>query len=420
MSADLTTLADALKECYPKARFLQLIYKDAPFLARVPKEEKFPGSKVVVPVRYGISQGVSATFTYAQTLSTATSSLIERFELQRKKKFGIAVIDGETIKATASDEGAFVKALTEEIDSCLLALKRRLAWDLYRNGHGRVGTVGSIAAGGSTITLANTEDVVGWEKGMVIQACTTEDSGVLHNSGATLTVSAVNRATGVITFSAGVTATIAAITTSDSLFAYGDRHNNATPTQYCIAGLKSWVPQSAPATTDSFLGVNRSVDPTRLAGQRVDGSAVPIEEALIDGAVQVGREAGNLSDYYVSFGNWAKLEKALGARVRYSEESINGTAGIAFKAIEISGPGGTIKVFADAYCPADTAFGLSLDSWKLRSMGPMISVLDEDGLNMLRQSTANGYESRHAFYGELSTDAPGHNVNVKLSTTASA
>ena len=418
MSADLTSLANAIKECYPKARFLNPIYKDAPFLARVPKEEKFFGNKVVVPVRYGISQGVSATFANAKTLSLATSSLIERFELVRKKKYGFAVIDHETIKATSADEGAFVRALTEEIDSMLLALKRRLAWDLYRNGHGRVGTVGSLS--GSTITLANTEDVVGWEKGMVIQASTSEDTGILHNSGATLTVSAVNRATGVITFSAGVTATISAVTTSDSLFAYGDRNNAASPSQYCIAGLKSWIPQSAPATTDSFLNVNRSSDPTRLAGQRVDGSSVPIEEALIDGAVQVGREAGALTDYFVSFNNWAKLEKALGARARYTEESISGTAGVGFKALEVSGPGGTIKVFADAYCPADTAFGLDLDSWKLRTMGPMISVLEEDGLMMLRQSDANGYESRHAFYGELGCDAPGHNVNVKLSTTASA
>lgn len=415
--ADITTYADALKEYYTKQRVLSLVYKDAPLLALMPKSEKFVGSKLPVPVRYGIAQGVSANFGYAQTLSESTYTLIERFELQRKKKFGIAVIDGELIKATASDDGSFVKALTEEIDSVILAMKRRLAWDLYRNGHGRVGTVGSIS--GSTVTLANTEDVVGWEKGMVIQACTTEDSGALHNSAATLTVSGVNRATGVITFSAGVTATISALTTSDSIFAYGDRQDAASPTRQCIAGLKAWVPQSAPSST-SFLGVDRSVDPTRLGGQRVDGSAVPIEEALIDGAVQVGREGGVLSHYFVSFANWAKLEKALGARVRYSEESIAGVAKIGFKAIEVSGPGGIIKVIADAYCPADTAFGLSIDSWKLHSMGPMISVLDEDGLNMLRQSDANGYESRHAFYGELGCDAPGHNVNVKLSTTASA
>ena len=419
MSADITTYADALKEYYTKQRVLSLVYKDAPLLALLPKAEKFVGNKLPIPVRYGIAQGVSATFANAQTLSTATSSLIERFELLRKKKFGIAVIDGELIKATSSDDGSFVKALTEEIDSVITAMKRRLAWDLYRNGHGRVGTVSAFAGGATTITLGNTEDVVGWEKGMVIQACTTEDSGVLHNSAASLTVSAVNRATGVITFTAGVTSTIAALTTSDSMFAFGDRNDAATPARQCIAGLKAWIPQSAPSST-TFLTVDRSLDPTRLGGQRVDGSAVPIEEALIDGAVQVGREAGNLSHYFVSFANWAKLEKALGARVRYSQESVNGTAGIGFKAIEVSGPGGVIKVIADAYCPSDTAFGLSMDSWKLYSMGPMISVLDEDGLNMLRQSTSNGYESRHAFYGELGCDSPGHNVNVKLSTTTSA
>lgn len=410
MTADLTTFADALKEYYTPQRVESLIYKDAPLLALLPKQEKFPGNKLPIPVRYGISQGVSATFATAQSLSTSTSLLIERFELQRVKKYGICVIDGETIKATNSDDGAFLKALTAEIDSVMLATKRRLAWDAYRKGWGKVGVISSIS--GATFTLTLTEDVVGFEKGMQLLFGATEESGTLRSSTA-LTVSGVNRSTGVITCSATVT-TITGVTTGDYVFVNGDRTNTASPTRLCMAGLGAWVPQTAPTTGDSFLTVDRTSDPTRLAGQRVDGRGIPIEESLIEGAVVTGREGGALTHYFMSYGVWSKLEKALGSRVRYSEAVPGGSAKIGFKAIVVTGPGGEIKCVADAYCPSDTVYGLDINSWKLYTMGPMIDVAGEDGLDILRQSSSDGYESRHAFYGNLGCDAPGHNVTIQV------
>ena len=411
MSASTTTYADALKEYYTTARLADLFYGDAPLLANLKKSGKFPGNKLVVPTRYGIAQGVSATFATAKTLSQSTSSLIERFELTRVKKYVFATIENEVLKASKGDEGSFVEALTEEIDSALLCGKRRMAWDAYRGGYGKVGVIGSISV--TEITLSQVEDVVGFEKGMEIVFAATEAASALR-SATTLQVTGVNRATGVITCSATITS-ITNTTAADVIFYAGDRQNSATPSRICIAGAEAWVPQSAPSTA-TFFAVDRTLDVTRLAGQRVDGRGAPVHEALIEGRVQVGREGGKPTHVFLNHTYWAKLEKELGTKVRYSNEVAKNGANIGFNAIDLVGPGGGIKVIADAYCPADTAFMMDMSSWKLHFIDEMFSNAGDggDGLEMLRDADADQLESRWAFYGNLACDAPGHNANIRL------
>jgi hypothetical protein len=57
---------------------------------------------------------------------------------------------------------------------------------------------------------------------------------------------------------------------------------------------------------------------------------------------------------------------------------------------------------------------LQLDTWKVYSLGKMVRVLDTDGLQMLRQSSADGVEVRYGGYLQIGCNAPGFNVNVQL------
>jgi hypothetical protein len=414
MSATATTYEAILKEYYTDARLEELFRQDAPLLDRLPRAEKFPGNLMPIPVRYGIAQGVGSQFSTARTLSTTSSALFERFDSARVKKYVFARTDGETYHATKDEEGAFVEALTSEIDSALLAGKRRLAYEAYRAGWGKCGVINSdTGSATTTITLSSIDDVTIWEKGMTVVFGAAEATGSLRGSGAALTVSAVNRATGVITFTAAIT-TITSVTSGDICFIEGERQASGTMARRCVVGLEAWLPQTSPATDDSFLGVNRSTDPTRLAGQRVSATTVPLEEALIAGNVQIGREGGKTDDWFMGYASWARLEKGLGTRVRYTNEVSKGTANVGFKAIEIHGPGGTAKVFADAFCPGTKAFGLSMQSWKLRYIDKMFMNRGDgtDGLKMLRVVDEDSFESGWAFYGNVQCDSPGHNVTV--------
>ena len=80
----------------------------------------------------------------------------------------------------------------------------------------------------------------------------------------------------------------------------------------------------------------------------------------------------------------------------------------------INGPRGMIKVIPDQNCPEDVAYMLQMNTWKLYSLGKAVKVLNSDGLNMLRQSSADGVELRHGFYGNVGCRGPGYNVRVAL------
>jgi len=414
MGLDLTTFNAALKEYYSQDYVENLVYKKNPFLAMVPKQPKFPGKNLPVPLIYGNPQGVNSQFATAQTRAAATNTRVSQFTLTRVKKYGIAVIDGETLKASQDEEGAFIEAATTEIDGVINAATRRIATDAFRGGWGKVGVMANSSFATTVITLVTTEDAINFEIGMQLELAAAEGSGTLR-AGGPMTVVAVDRSAGTVTVGANISATIATAAQNDVIFISGDRESAATPTRRCIAGLEAWLPQTAPTVGggDSFFGVDRSSDPTRLAGQRVSGVGAPIEELLIEAAVVVGREGGRLSHAFCSYKAWSQLQKALGAKVMYDMVASSNRADIAFKAISVNGPDGEIKVIADQNCPGNKIFGLQLDTWKLASIGPVVSTIDEDGNDILRVYNADQVESRNGFYGNLFCQAPGFNATIQ-------
>lgn len=412
---NLTTFNSMLKEHYTDDYIQNLVYKKNPLFALMKKMEDFGGRNLRVPLIYGNPQGRSATFSQAQARSVLTSSRVTDFILTRVRDYSIATIDNETIEASKGNENAFMEALTTEIDGAINTLTRSLAIGMYGTGYGDVGQIGSIS--GATITLAVPETVTNFEVGQMLDDSATQGASVLRaygTSGNGLIITGVNRSTGVLTFGFNVTDATNGIPTAvagDYLFVTGDRQNSATPSALKVGGLEGWLPAATPGST-SWFGVDRTVDPTRLAGQRFDGTALPIEEALIEGASLVAREGGQLDHYFMNFKQWSNLEKALGSKVQYVD--LQATPTVGFRAMQIAGPGGFINVVPDQNCPTNRSYGLQLDCWKLNSLGKAVRVIDTDGLQMLRQTTADGVEVRYGFYGNIGCSAPGYNINVQL------
>jgi hypothetical protein len=382
-----------------------MVYKDNPFLALVNKMEDFGGRNLPIPLIYGNPQGRSATFSNAQTRGALTSSKLADFVLTRVKDYSIATIDNETLEASKGNANAFMEAATVEVDGAINSLTRSLATSVFRSGFGDIGVVGSIV-NTNDIILSDLASVVNFEVGMVVVASASQGSNLLRVGSASIT--AVNRASGTITLS--TVAGITSLAPADSLFVQGDRQDSATPTRLKVSGLEAWVPSSAP-TSSAFFGVDRSVD-SRLGGLRKDGTALPIEEALIDSAALVAREGGKIDHFFMSYEKYAELEKALGSKVQYVDLAMN--AQIGFRGIIINGPRGPVKCIPDQNCPSTRIFGVQMDTWKLYSLGKAVRVIDSDGLQMLRQASADGIEVRYGFYGNLGCRAPGYNINVQV------
>lgn len=347
-----------------------------------------------------IPQGVSSTFANAQ--ANKTSSLLKAFLITRNKEYAIASIDNETIEASRNNSGAFIEAASFEIDGAIEAAGRSIAIALFGTGSGSL-AVSNTTSTGTSIALVQPEDVTNFEVGMELQFSTADGGGSVKSG--KVQVSAVNRDSGVLTVSAlSAIAGGAGIVAGDFIFRDGDYDSK-------LKGVRAWLPDSSPSATP-FFNVDRSVDPTRLAGIRYDGSALPIEEALIAAASRVAREGGKPDYCFMNYSKFADLEKALGSKVQYIDLKAN--AEIGFRGILINGPRGPIKVVADQNCKADRAFMFSMEYWKLMSLGAAPRILDIDGLKMLRESSADAVEVRVGAYLQLTCRAPGFNSNIYL------
>lgn len=409
MALDLTSFDSFLKETYSPEAVEDLVYKDNPLFALVKKHEEFGGKNKNIGLIYGNPQGRSATFSNAQTRGAATSSQVTDFTLTRVSDYSIATIDNETLLASKGDKNAFLEATTTEIDGAINSLTRSIATAMYRTSAGEIGQVSAepAEAASTVITMKSAGDITNIEVGMALNIHSALSGGSqrsLDGSTTQMIVSAVDRSNGTFTIGTAYdsSGTIAA---NDYIFVEGDRGAK-------ISGLASWLPTTAPTSGDSFFGVDRSVDVTRLAGVRYNGSSDPIDEALIEGASRVAREGGKVDHCFLSYSKFAELEKALGAKVQYVDLSMSAEVG--FRGIQIHGPRGTIKVVPDMNCPDDKAYMLQLNTWGLHSIGKAVRAIDTDSLQMLRQASSDGVEVRWGFYGNLACKAPGFNAVVTL------
>jgi hypothetical protein len=420
----------ALKELYTddKEYMKDLVYKENPFLALVPKNESpdgFAGKYIPVPLEYGTPQGRSHTFANAQSQQTPTS-LVSYFVFVIED-YQLVTITNLLMEQTKTNAGAFVDAAKLQMDGGFRNLTNNIAFELFGSGTATRGIssaastqVGGTAVGGVTMTLTNSQQIVAFEVGMLLVASTT-DGGAPSTD--TVMITAVNRATGVIngtasaaTLSAnwGIGTALAYLTVSGDLPATGAIN---TGSFLALSGLAAWIPVTSPATNDNFWGVNRSADPTRLAGCRFNAQSFTIEEGMTNALAFLNREGGKPDLCVMDFASYASLVNALGAKVQYVQVD-HDEVEVAFEGITFQSAYGRVTVLADRSCPPQTAYLLTMNTWKLRSLGkvPHILTYGMEGLEGLRVGNADALEIRIAYYGNLICSAPGWNCVVQLSS----
>jgi hypothetical protein len=412
---DTTALAAVLKQKYTQKRFRLLCYKKNPLYALIPKNTEFDGRNKLITVRNATPQGRGPTIGVAQANKTA--SVYNGFVVTRVSDYSTATVTGEAIKAAKGSEGALIEGLTKEIDGAINTCMRSLAITMYRNGGGARGQISSGSnVSTTTITLANASDATNFEYGMTV--CTAVDDGYnnggsllgLRGGGATaITVTGVDRDAGTVTTNVAWN-TVPSAAANDYIFqtaaGVGSDYNSM------IRGLSAWLPATAPGSTDNFFGVNRNQDVTRLGGIRIAGNGAAIEDTLTDAAVRAVREGGSPDHVFLNPLDWAKLSKSLGAKVLYDRATPIDEPEIGFKAIMLDGPEGPVKVVADVNCPQGTAYMVQLDTLTMESLGEAPMILDVDGVTILRNPTSDTYDVRIGYYGNLTCEAPGWNVNI--------
>jgi hypothetical protein len=401
--SNFTALQAILKEYYGPQQVKNLVYKRNKWLAMIHKEEDWSGLVVPVPVIYGNPQGASATFSYAKSNQTASSAV--RFIMNWTQDYAHATITNLVNLASRNDAGAFLKAVKNEMDGALRTAENRLSGSLFRQSTGTIGSTTAIATG--VVTLADSMSVTQFEVGQTIEASGSDGGAALGTQGYVI---AVDRSLGKVTFSTsqgGAAATPGSWTGTMYFRVQGDVNLK-------LNGLADWLPTTAPAGGDNFNGVDRSKDPSRLAGIRWDGSQQTIEEALIDAAALAAREDGNPELGLTNHFTFAALEKSLGSKVNYVNYEHDEIPGIGFQGIRVHGADSEINIFADRNCPSQRVYLIDPDAWTLGSMKACPHILTElDGLTELRDPSNDATQVRIGSYAILASNAPGHNAVVK-------
>lgn len=403
MTATTINMAAILKTIFPSGLPKDATYKDNPLLALMPKATDFYGEDAKAPLKYAPNAGRSSTFSTAQSNSTNVKNVAFRYA--RKSDYAVARITNELILASKNNSGAFVSALKQEIDSAQLNVSNSAAQAVYGNGSGCIGQISSATTlASTTIKLANPEDIVFFEVDYRIKLSAANGGGSVKSG--VLTVVAVDRETGYITVDQNISSGVATASLGDFISIEGDYDKK-------MSGLAAWLPSVAPTSGDSFFGVDRSLDVTRLAGFRGDLSALPIEEALIQGGMKIGRDGGKVDHVFMSFQKYADLTKSLGSKVQYVDVMAK-DAGIGFQGVKVNLGKSIATVIPDRNCPDNKMFMLQLDSWKVHSLEGMPMILDMDGLKMLRVSNDDAAEIRVGYYAQIACNWPGANGSFSI------
>jgi len=403
MTASTINMAAILKTIFPSGLPKDATYKDNPLLALMPKATDFYGEDAKAPLKYAPNAGRSSTFATAQENSTNVKNVAFRYS--RKSDYAVARITNELILASKNNSGAFVSALKQEIDSAQLNVSNSAAQAVYGNGSGVIGQLAaSTTLASTTIQLRNIEDIVFFEVDYKIKLSAANGGGSVRSG--VLTVVGVDRELGTVTVDANISTAIPAATVNDYISVEGDYDKK-------MKGLGAWIPSIAPSIGDNFFGVDRSVDVTRLAGFRGDLSSLPIEEALIQGGMKIGRDGGKVDHVFMSFQKYADLTKSLGSKVQFVD-ILAKDANIGFQGVKVNLGKSIATVIPDRNCPDNKMFMLQLDSWKLHSLEGMPMILDMDGLKMLRVSNDDAAEIRVGYYAQIACNWPGANGQFSI------
>lgn len=403
MSLDLTALDPALKQYYKNIGVQDLASQGRPCYALIKKDENAGGRNWPIPVRYTNPQGTSHD--YQTAIANSSESELEDYLLGAKKLYTNIDIDALTLKATKSKKLAFEMAV-KEIDHGIEAHMDSLSKKLFRASGGAIGEIQAITEVESpredSITLKSTGDAFNFFRNQVLNGDTVNGGGTVHVGAATVT--SVDVDAGKVHFSSSPTGSITGLAVDDFLFVDGDYGLS-------LSGFASWIPDTAPVSGDSFLSVDRSNDPVRLAGSRLAASGLSVEEALINMSNKLSKLNSKPDYCFMSFDKYRDLILELEGRLRYVDVD---SGKVGFKGVEIIGRDGAIVCLPDNGCPDERAYMVQSDTWVLMSVEGAPHIKDEDGSKFFRSLTADDYSTQIISYCNLACLAPGKNGVIKF------
>jgi len=435
-SSAVTNVA-TLKELYSDDAWVMKSYilNRNPALALIDKDESesgMGGKYFPIPALVNPGGGRSAALGIAQNNSSAPQTV--EFQVTRTQNYSNFVLTGDFLRASAESVGAFMPAAELNVKSAFQSLGNDYALMLFGDGSGKRGTyglgAGSISSG--VITLDSAQSALNFTPGMALVSYSVSGQTPTQSTGAAVGyVIAVDTGAGTVTVSATFAGAAGVPSNWSTSFPYlaqiGDvnfiTNGLSSANMLKMAGFGAWIPSTAPSGSDLFFSVNRSVSPTQLAGLRFSGSSESIQDALIDAVNTLaaqGTEAGDPDFIFINPASYQALLKQLTSQGVYQmiKAKINEEASLSFKALVLPTANGEIAILQDRNCAPQTAYIITLKTWKLRFNGKMAQFItypglfDQIGLPVAGQDAV---QTAVGGYGNLTCSSPVANAVVSLS-----
>jgi hypothetical protein len=373
------------------------------------KDTKFAsdGTKYVV---VSIAPGAGGSANIANAIANQSATQQVRFSLGRKKLYEVGSIDGEAMAVARNgggdnSKGAILDIVKHAMKLARYAFSRTFGRAVWGSGGGARGRISGVTTG-TSITLTNRADSVGFFKGMKLQAQDNDGyTTVTSPRIGTATITSVQRKTSsgtcTLTASAAWDTLIGGAAANDYLFREGDY------AQY-PNGIPGWAPLVDPGGGDSFLGVNRSTagDMNYLSGWRVSGSGQPKQQTLIDAAAEAKM---NGIDVRTVFMNPLDMRDAFKEQSSYKTIEVKtDRPNIGYEGIKLLASVGSMTVLEEADVPQGYFWLLNPgQDWTCRSAGDCPMLLDFDGLkSFLRNPNGDDYQFRLGCYMNFENAEP--------------
>ena len=376
----LTSAEKALKTVYLGVVANQLNTGVNPFMAKIEQTTSDVwGKQIVKMVPYGLNGGVGAG-TETGTLPMAAGNNYERFTLDLKNLYGRIEISDKAMRASLSNEGAFVNLLNAEMEGLLKASKFNLGRMLFGDGSGSLTTL--PAANPSSATAITVDDVRNLTEGMVVDVVGGTSKTVLSGMGG-LRILAVDRTNKSITVDKAISGTI---TKGDILTVQGSVNNE-------ITGLGAIF-----SATGTLYGLDKSTHKWLVPKTYTKNtlSLEAIQEAIDDIDITTGGKVDMILCSYDARRHYIDLCSTLRMNVDYME--LDG----GYKTITYSG----IPVVADRFAPAGTMYLLNSSDFKLHQLCDWRWIEGNEGKVLHQNADTATYNATLVKYADLICDRP--------------
>jgi hypothetical protein len=352
----LTTFDALLKNVY-RGPIVELLNQETFMIDQIEKENvnnmgAFTGRQLVFPVHTARNRGRGATTDGGSLAAPGYQSYLDGIVSIRYFDEGIELSD-MVIKQSEKDEGAFVRALTSEMEGATTDLRKDLNRMVYGTGDGLLATVSGTPGAGTSITVDSGQYIaVGDTVDIIVKSSGATTNGVVGTAvtAVSYTGSASSATQTAATLTIG-TATAGATSNLYGVYITGDRNNETD-------GLRNIC-----NTGRTLHAINSTTYPVWDSNVISAAQSNPSEDQFMQLAQKIRLRSGKNIDVFVtSLGVQRRLANTYASQKRWNDTAVVKIDG-GYSAIMVAAGNDPVPVVSDVDAPAGYAFALNRGSF---------------------------------------------------------